>query len=685
LSTDPFTLQLGVSYLIAGLWLLLAAWRSVAWVRDRDDALRLLPVVLGASVLATRLVPHAPWQTNFHGFSRVAGVEDAGWWARLGEGALHGTGWIAASRLVEGLTFGLLGAFGVDTLIALGALVGVAVWTRDLLEDDAAGLAAACVLACTPIWLRLVPTVSPYVTVVVALAIGLAAAGRWSRDGARADGLLAALSAMWLCDLHAEFVVLGPVFVLAGGLGVRAERRRWLRPEVASALVVVVAFAAIRLIGVQGWLGGGGEGGLAERLWQGVGSPARLPLLRALLVVTALVIGRRALPERVEEPAARLSIALCLLAMGLAVGLRLELGTYDPEVGPPLGPWAGQAYLHPWWHAGYTPPVWPVASAVGVLIVGWRRPVVAWGLVAAVAALTGFYTGRIDAFATWVRTGLPASLGLAVLAGVAVARVHRLGLRGGLPRPALAAGWAGLAFWTVLPYGSWLAYRFPMQQEFELLDAVRRSPDRSPVAMLAAEDATAAVDPVRHYARFRGYAFELLAGAGDRTITSLSAFTREGSPPAWYVRGLGCYRAVLPEAGPSGAEPQTLVVADLRWWMPERGQDSRVRPTEVAWYDVYRADRRWDLDRFAPCWDQPEARRCAIEGPEGCAAWTCAPGAVPAGRTYLDPACAAFEAAWELEPVLRVPVAGGETSQASSTVITDGAELVLFKVVARRP
>lgn len=677
----PFSTQLTVSYVLAGVWLGLAGWRLGVWVRSSRDALRWLPLVLLVSVLFSALVPHAPWQTNFHGFGRVAGVEDAGWWDRLGEGAVHGTGWIAAYRLLHGLSAGLLGAFGVDVLLSLAAPIGLAVWVREALDDDEAGLAAAAALVGAPIWIRLVPTVSPYVAVSVALAVGLGAVARWSRSQAPADGLLAVLSAMWLADLHAEMVLIGPAVLLAGGLAV-ARDGRWLRGSVAFAVALISVFSAVRLQAVDAWLGGA-QGGLALRLLDGAGASPRLPVLRAVALVTAAAMAARALPAggwAVPKRAAQLGV-LAVLGVCAWGGWSSPSG-YAPDAVRAEGFWAPWLYLHPWWHVAYTPPLWCWASVVGLVVLLASRPAQAWGVAVVVAGLIAFYATRHDAFATWVRTGLPASLGLAVLAGVGVAAGVRLARTAGLPGAPVVAALVGLA--ALSPYRHWLVYEFPMQQEFSLLDGLRVADDAAPIVLIGAGDASEAVDPAQHYARFRDYTRELLGASGRKRVHELGAFTATGAAPAWYVRSLGCFRAVLPEAGPAAGQVQTAVINGQRWWLPERGVDARVRPTEVVWREVHSAARRWDLDRFAPCWDQPEAQRCAVHGATGCEAWTCAPGAAPSGQPYLDPACAAFEAAWELEPVLRVPVAAGQTSQATSTILSPGVEMVLFRVVGRR-
>jgi hypothetical protein len=191
------------------------------------------------------------------------------------------------------------------------------------------------------------------------------------------------------------------------------------------------------------------------------------------------------------------------------------------------------------------------------------------------------------------------------------------------------------------------------------------------------------VDPTRDDVAFRRYVAEFLEGSGV-DVVGLREATDGGPEPQWYLRGLGCYRAILPRAGPSSGD-KTLVVGDARWWLPKRGE-AAVAPLDVSWRDVHRSDRHWDLPRLMPCWSSSEDRTCRRQAEDGtCAAWTCRD--VERGvteQTYVDPACAAFERAWVLEEVYGENVAGGQTSQASSTIVSDGARIALFRVLRRR-
>jgi hypothetical protein len=151
--------------------------------------------------------------------------------------------------------------------------------------------------------------------------------------------------------------------------------------------------------------------------------------------------------------------------------------------------------------------------------------------------------------------------------------------------------------------------------------------------------------------------------------------------PDWYIRGLGCFRAVLPAATAPQRETPTILLGGLAWWLPPRGFDDRPLPTHHSWRTVHRSQRRWTLTEFAPCWSRPDGRVCTHNRGRGCEAWGCDIDTPPAPHEiYLDPRCADFESKWDLEEVWSVDVAGGQTSQSWSTVITSGARIALFRV-----
>ena len=448
-----------MAYAVVVTWLAVAGWRTarsaarVGWSREQ---LLCLGGITAAFLAWTATVPHAPWQTNFHGFGRVPGVENAHWWSPLGQGGVHGVldRHDACARWPHGRCRVRVHAQRARACGGLGGAVG-----RALGADPSAGLGFAAMLASAPVWVRprwSLPTPGHHgVPGGPRDATGLRRGRRRVRP--------ARVCAVWvlLADLHAELLLLAPAILAAHGmverapwrrdplgcghLGWRVRLPRWARCELASSEL-------------------GAQGTVASRAMDLAGAPARWPVTQAVAVVTAWWLLRGALWDRdaeLPEHAWRGLLGAAVVGW-LALMWGVPVG-YDPDLPPSAGPLSAYAYLQPWWHLGYAPPHGLIAVGIGALVLGWRAPARAWWLVCAVAISTGFYAGGHAS--RRVRTRLSTAR-RRVCVGVAAA--HQVLTRAG-PSPS-GRGGAGARDrrgQLALPFVT--QYRFPMQQEHVLL------------------------------------------------------------------------------------------------------------------------------------------------------------------------------------------------------------------------
>ncbi|MCA9571538.1 MAG: hypothetical protein KC656_27055, partial [Myxococcales bacterium] len=108
-----------------------------------------------------------------------------------------------------------------------------------------------------------------------------------------------------------------------------------------------------------------------------------------------------------------------------------------------------------------------------------------------------------------------------------------------------------------------------------------------------------------------------------------------------------------------------------------RVADPPARPASPAWV------RLVDL----PCLVVPDAGVCVVEDLGGdCLAWSCPEDVeLPAGARYQEPACAAFERAFELEPIRAVRTSEGSLDSDRLQPLVQAPRIGAYRILAVRP
>ncbi len=571
----------------------LLGWRQVlaSW-RDTPTWGRVILVLLVAvqALLVFGLVPEGPWHAFHHDVERWATLRDGAPYDDLVGSAQHG----AAGYALQHLLFRVLSdpflADGFLSIAATAVSYGVA---RRRVGVGAALLITA-IYALLPIRLRVSTSLQLYVPGELTLLIALLAASVELELRSWRSFLPAAIALAFAMTAHTEYLLVAPVAALAWVLSADPSWARTAvrRIDVWVGVALIAALLAPRLMVIAT-----APPSLMAALPSVTPGSVREPLIGALAALTLLVMLP---PPSPTPPWARRALgaaALGLAALGLA---SVGAGMFTPFVGNARFPglltgWRSTlAVLNP----EMTPPAWVGLALLG-MIGGWlTRPTLVRALAPVLLAVAWLHGGHHDSISTLVRIGLVGAWPFAALAGAGLSLAAAL-----LPRRRTGALLIVPAL-AILPYLSWIGWRYPEQREFDALRLAR--------AHLAAGGAlvmpTAADLPADLEAKGfspkgdRGY---LQVAVGKGQVMSVTEALALPSLPAdtWLLWPLGCHETYI-----------------------ARGQGPR-----RVWQD----GRVWQTDVEAPP-ERPDA--------------------------YVDPSCAAFAARYTLVPQLEEPIAGPTTT-----------------------
>jgi hypothetical protein len=198
------------------------------------------------------------------------------------------------------------------------------------------------------------------------------------------------------------------------------------------------------------------------------------------------------------------------------------------------------------------------------------------------------------------------------------------------------------------------------------------------VRVLTADDLPAELHDAPVAAGARDYAPRLLSEGGGldaptvRPLRAPAAVVGEGGT-TWFVRTMGCYRAVESTA----AGRVEVVAGDRRWVVtgPGGAGPGRWFPDELP---------KVTAANLACAVGAGEAR-CAQEEEGGCAVWRCRPDPGATRPPYEDPACAEVVASGRLEPVVERRFGGGSLSGGNIVPLVSEGTLGLYRVRPEAP
>lgn len=508
----------------------LPAVRAVSWVG-------LVAIGLGAAAITHALGTAGVWHANQHGYDRLFDLLHGTTPPLANLSLLHGQGYY---MLMAPLVALFPGASVFD--LALGActlaLVPWFLWVRMLLDDEARALLAIAVMVSTPVYLRVAPTESMYVPVLLWLGLALVAWELHLREG-RVRWLFAALPPTFLAmQTRADLLLLVPAWV---GWMMLARRPDWLRhtarrPAVWFGLTLAVAAFGPRLHGFV----------FTEKpamTSTSVYDPLRDPRSAVLALICLLAVAH--LPPIARRAAPLLSRRSARFGLGAASLAALAAWTwaythrsagFDPD-------WTVSPLLDP----GITAPWLPALAALGALRLLRAAPSTGGFLVVALAGAWLLYLPRHDCLSTYLRT----TLHLTPLFGALVAsalpdRQH--------PSPAARALVAALTLLSAVAWSApWLQQRFPKQLQGDLLLwAVEHLPPDATVVWLADADLEPSAPAGLQLDRLHldKYLQHL------PRVVPISTWLAGGLPvdaPTFFVHTADCHRVVLHRSTPPRA------------------------------------------------------------------------------------------------------------------------------------
>jgi hypothetical protein len=480
----------------------------------------LLPMAL-VVVVVLGLGTSGVWHANQHGYDRVADL-------------LHGRATAAASlALLHGFAFYAvhepLGALGLDPFQA-GLVLGLATlallhaWSWLLTERRVVAQVATLFVAASPVFLRVVPTESMYVPAVFLLLWTLVLFELFLRTDEDRWLLLAIGPLAAAMQSRAELLALAPALVV--GRVLAADPRRFLgllrRPGPWVAVLATAALVALRVETFVLTDKPTDDGGWLTDTWGVVRATVPLLFTWAALLAHPWSVE---VEERLPRPVAMAITVLPSVALTVAaLGLHFVEGA------------GGQGlHVHPALSPGLTLPLLPLLIVPGA-VSWWRRDpgVVAWALGAVALGLV-LYMPHQDCVSTYVRTGLTALPWYALLMAMGVLTLE--------PRRASTATTllvCGSVLWA-LPF---LTTRFPKQQQWDVLEAVRdRLPRDSVVVWLSEDDVPDwADDP-----GYRTTRFHLDRYLPEHHVVGIDAWNRGEAPAgdAFFFRTADCHRLPL--------------------------------------------------------------------------------------------------------------------------------------------
>lgn len=575
---EEATLQL----VLVGWLAALVAWAGAWWPQVRPRSAR-----VGAGLALVALLPPVgvwlrgtwgPWHANLHGFDRLAAVAHGTPPAAAGLGLLHGHGWYVVVQGLDAVLGRWLDPFALTTLLTSLLLLAVWAWVRVLWEDEVAGLVAAAWMGLLPVTLRLAGSVSMYVPATLLVVCALLFFELHLRSDRGATLLLALPPAVLAVQTRAELAVVLPAWVV---LSMLLRRPAWLATAWRRPVV-----------------------------WAGLAGAALACVPRAVSLVRSPPPGdlRRWATDPFVDPRVTVLAVLALLAVAVLLRPpRVRAGLAGAAVlgGVVLGGVAlwGDTVLERTWqvHVVFDPqrtsPVLALLPVGGALLGVAQTPRrVGWLLLAWVVAVW-LVVAQYDSLSTYVRTGLLTTPLLAALAGRAVC---------GARLPALPAVAVGLAMGVnallgSLPWGAWVSTRFPTQQTWDAVVALREVVAPGDVVVWPAPD------DLPPTLRAEGFHTERLAlrgllPAGVRGV-GLAAWEAGEVPEGtrtWLLVTPDCWRPVLhPRSGrawtPGGEVgwtyvdvPDVVSTPRVRFDLPEGYADRACRRARAMATEVLR-------------------------------------------------------------------------------------------------
>ncbi len=680
---QPSTADLYGYTLLDGVLLLLLLWSVLRWRTviaafhglGGRAAAAIVAVVTMQLVLVRVLVPHAPWHTNMHGFYKYIDIADAPWFAPP-HLRVHGLGLYAPSKLlVHGFPAGWVSPY--DAMVGMGtaALVAFAAWLWLTTGRRDVTVLGVLLLAFTPAHLRLTAADSYFIPFELFMVSGLVAWELYVRRGGQ-DTLAVAVALTGLAaNCHLEFTVYAPMV-----LGLHAATRdpqaarRALRSPVAWSTAALLWSTRV----VDPLLGAShtdmpilNDRGLLDTLLQ-----YALPMTPGLLLTAAvLAVVWRGRARWSDEPGA-MAPRIAWVVLGTVL-----VSPWVPGMAPKAYDGADRAYLfyplhilHFVFNLNYTPALQPLLLLTGLAWLVRNDLRTFTRLVLPTVLMLVLYASQYDAVATYLRFGLAVHWLLVAVMAIAAGAL-------------LDAGGARLWPLLLLPavvaplgYARWIGWEYSTQTDYRVLSAaVAASRSGGALYTLTPDDF-----PTTLRDRFRvdllGFAPTFLkgrTGAGISDATDLLAAPDDGTPRLW-VRTASCFRAPLHDAGEN--QPFEILVGDRPVRVPERRGPT---PPPMVWGPA-RSWEEWNADASLPCRHQDGLARCVDNTPDGCLAWQFPDSCGDTPPPFVQPACAAVEAAWVLEPVFETTVQPGRDSEDAWMVLRPDAVVGVYRVLRRR-
>lgn len=665
----------------------LQAWRSEPiWTSSQRWVV--LAAACAYAAITRWIVPFSAWRANRHGYEwmpsqalhrlEVVGLEN-----------VHGSAGAAVDGLIMTASLETLTLPWVHLLYAIAAIPVIAMWWARLRGSPLEGAIAAWLLALTPAWLRLGPTDDTYVFTTMALIGVCLELERYLASGARADLLRGLGWTLFVVQSRLDMLLLVPI-MLSLTLWIRDRERLvslWTEPALRGAvglfvLAMLPRFAVLAwgLLGAPwSWAYEVGNAGDSDSL---ITSTVRLVRPLALLAIGALC-ARRLPPSTPLGWLGLAAMSACALAPGIAPDRWTGAEPASLEFWAPLG--SGHALFDPL----YTPLGWTLLLTLTLMSWTAHHPRLAAHALVWLTLQTWVLSTQYDAPSTHLRTAIPLAplfAGLVATGALAWWRSLRL------PAPVATALVVACVVLPVGRYASWLAYRFPMQQEADLLMAVPGllQPGDT-VHLLQRRDYPPPDMEGLHYIDQSAEPAGLLRATGAlgrEPVPGLTTLMTMPWPPpgagrTLYLRTLDCNTArsgnwVDPDTGERGT---TLWVGGRTLVLTR--DETKTRKRVLATYD-----RKQLQPHVRRCLAEPELLTCYRPGADGdCALWRCEVDAVepPPPLRYTEPLCAAVEERFTLTPLLEVQLNPGNAGGPLLEVVGDHPHIGLYVVEGLKP
>jgi hypothetical protein len=649
---------------------------------DRKVWLGLAALVAIQLALVTQLAPFDTWHSNRRGLGFLTDVLTGQLDRPGGLNALHGTGVHTALVLSHRITGGAFTTFQLQLAWSLLGTLAAFWWARAASESSSRALWMTGILVCLPLRLRLAPTDCMYIVPEATWLLGLACLTTWAR---RRELLWLVLGTAWItytAHCRTEMLVLAPLSVPLATSAVPGATLALFRTPATWTLTLLAGLSYLpRVWALQNMEAEGGISTVTD------GDSALSPLMAVAfephlwplygLLLWGMFWTLRPATQFTTKPGLRTVAVLSAAWLVVSWWPGLAPQGFDGVDLVLPGILSAGPETHALVDPSFTPLALSLAALLGAAMSLWRGERVTLGILAVTTVAMWIYLPRWDNASTFVRVGL--SLAWCAAWCAAALLDHLTRATPAVPRTALAI----VLLAAPLPrYADWIAYRFPMQQEHELLELARTlAAEGSVVHMLGPSEVPdgwrLATSDLSIREDVRGY----VAIGHPAQVAPMSALlTADDALPRYYLRGLDCHVPLLAWQGSCPEDCTWLYGAGDRLY--EGGPppfESRTGLSALA-----QLAPRWQLDEQVPCRTRPEQATCLEEDDRGCLRWRCEPVPAPEPAPYLDPACQAVEDAFELSPVAEYPLATGQLSGVLLTPVSHGAVLGLYEVVGRR-